>query len=282
MVMGRRALVVAAASLAVSSIAACSLVVSTSGLSEPSEKPAAAGEAGAAIDGAVDAQAPDAAVPIADASFDASDAADASEPNLVAHYAFEDALGSVVRDSSGRGRDAVLQGDATFVDDGAHGHALAVGGTGVMVVTALAGSAAFPPSGTLSFWFRYSFPTTSMAERSIFDDWDNTRHHLFVRRVDTATGTAFQVAAQVTDSYAFATGFDVQPTTWTHCVLTWDAVAKVGAFYVNGGNVATGPYELDFDVSGQHFRMGEGLVGGIDEVRLYDRAFAPAEVAKLD
>jgi len=283
--MGRRALVIAAslaASLAVSSIAACSLVVSTSGLSEPNETPAA-GEAGAAMDGAVDAPPPpDGAMPTADAAFDASDAADASEPNLVAHYSFEDTPGSVARDTSGHGRDAVLQGDATFVDDGVHGHALAVAGTGVMIVSSLIGTSAFPASGTLSFWFRYSFPTTSMVERSIIDDWDNTRHHLFVRRVDTATGTTFQTAAQVTDTYAFETDFDAQPNTWTHCALTWDAVAKSAAFYVNGANRGAGPYSIDFDVQGQHFRMGYGLVGGIDEVRLYDRVLSAVEVAALE
>jgi hypothetical protein len=273
--MSRRVLVVVAAILAVSSVAACSLLVSTSGLSVAAA-PAAPGEGGTATD---------AGAPAADASFDAPDTStgvDASEPNVIARYSFEDAPGLVARDTSGNGRDAVLAGDATFVDDGAHGHALAVAGTGSMVVTALAGSAAFPPSGTLSFWFRYSFPTGEMVERSIFDKWDSTRHHLFVRRGDTATGTDFQAAAQVTNSYAFATSFNVVPGTWAHCVLTWDAVAKSAAFYLNGGSVAAGPYDIDFDVQDQHFRMGEGLIGGIDEVRLYDRVLTAVEVGKLE
>jgi hypothetical protein len=44
-----------------------------------------------------------------------------------------------------------------------------------------------------------------------------------------------------------------------------------------------GAYEQPFALTdGQHFRFGEGLIGGIDEVRLHSRALDAAEVAKLD
>ena len=281
--MRRRAFGLVTAACSAALLTACSLLVSTSGLSTAADAPPAAAEGGA--DSSEAAASPvDAAVDANDGSADTGVDA-AVDPHLLAEYRFDDAPGMIAHDTSGNLRDALLQGDVTFVADGAHGRALALNGGaggGFLVVDGLAGTVAFPASGTLSLWFRWSFSPSEMTERSIFDDYDTTRHHLFIRRVNTDTGTVFQVAAQVTSSYAYATDFDVQPNTWTHCVLTWDAAASRAAFYVNGALIAEGAYELKFDVKGQQFRMGDGLIGGLDDVRLFDRVFTAAEVGKLD
>jgi hypothetical protein len=131
----------------------------------------------------------------------------------------------------------------------------------------------------------YSFPKSSTQQRSIFDLYENGRSHLFIRRADGATGSHFQFAAQSsasTTSYAFAGNFDTEPNVWTHLVFTWDAVRSEAAFYVGGVLVKKDGYGLTFSLEGQLFRIGEGMIGGFDEVRLFDRVLSPDEAGKLD
>ncbi len=275
--MTRRALVTMTAASSAVLLTACSLLVSTSDLSSPADAASIDGSSGGG-----DAAA-DALTPIMDATSE-SDVDAARDPHLLAEYSFEDAPGQIAHDTSGNDLHALLQLDATFIAGGVSGRALGLSGGGFMVVDALAGNLRFPTSGTLSVWFLYTFSKSSTQARSIFDSWDNTRSHLFIRRADGANGSSFQIAAQSTTTngaYAYAASFDAEQSVWTHVVLTWDAVNGAAAFYANGTLLRAGPYELAFDTSGQHFRLGDGLVGAIDEVRLFDRAFTADEVMKL-
>jgi hypothetical protein len=72
------------------------------------------------------------------------------------------------------------------------------------------------------------------------------------------------------------------PSTWTNLVLTWDAASSQAVLYVGGSLVESGAYKLKFSLEGQRFRMGDGMIGGFDEVRLYDRVLSGAEVVKLE
>jgi hypothetical protein len=270
----RRALVAVLVMCGAAGSGACSLLTSTSGLSGGNDvvsdgggtfEAGDAGDAGALGEGG------------ADAAFDA-----ARDPHLMAEYSFEDVGGQGERDSSGNERHGLAQAGATFVADGVRGQALAVDTTGFFVVNALSGPG-FPRTGTLSLWFRYSFPQSSTTGRSIFDFHNVTRNHVFVRRADGATGGKFQVALQASNgAYAFVSGFVAEPSKWTHVVVTWDDATQEAALHVDGVFNARAPYTLPFTPDGQLFRLGEGLIGAIDEVRLFDRALSDAEAAKLD
>lgn len=276
--MSRRAIVGASAACAAILLGACSLAVSTSGLSGGADPALDGGGGPDATTGASETGTADAIVP--DSDPDAP-----GDPSLLAEYSFEDPPGSTVHDSSGNGHDGLIQASASFVADGIRGRALAVDTTGFFVADAFS-AVRFPKTGTLSLWFRFDFAPDSPVGRSVFDDWDKTRSHVFVRRAPGAPTGEFQIALQGMDmagQYALAAAFVPVRNTWTHVVVTWDAAGGIGALYAGGVLLHRGAYELPFALTdGQRFRFGEGLIGGIDEIRLYDRALAGDEVAKLD
>ncbi|MDB5219469.1 MAG: hypothetical protein JWO86_7396 [Myxococcaceae bacterium] len=274
--MSRRAIVWTSATCAAILLGACSLTVSTSGLSGGAD-PSLDGGA-AMTDGAVAGEGGSVEASVVDAALDAP-----HDPSLLGEYSFEDPSGFSVHDSSGNGHDGLIQAAATFVADGARGRALAVDSTGFFVVDGLS-AGQFPHSGTLSLWFRFDFAPDSIQGRSVFDDWDDTRTHLFVRRGPSAPPGEFQMALQGASSqYAVAASFVTVRNTWTHVVMTWDEATSIGALYADRMLLHRGSYAMPFVLGdGQRFRFGEGLIGGIDEVRLYSRALTGDEVTKLD
>lgn len=223
---------------------------------------------------------------VAQAAVDAADGADGPdaltpEPNLVARYSFESTGGAekIAFDTSGRGNDGILGADAVFIAEGASGRGVALQGNGRVLVESLAGTQ-FPASGTLSLWFRLAYGPADATTRGIFDNYVDGRAHIFVRRTPSVIGGDVQVAFQnAAGLYAFSTSFTPRDNAWTHVVLTW--TDKTGACYVDGGLVSKEDYILPFSPVGQRFELGAAFVGGIDEVRLYDRALSATEAAAL-
>ncbi|MEJ3750146.1 LamG domain-containing protein [Actinomycetes bacterium KLBMP 9797] len=64
---------------------------------------------------------------------------------------------------------------------------------------------------------------------------------------------------------------------WTHLAGVYDAEAKQVAFYVDGELAGTAPRAASWHGAGQ-LVVGHGLVGAVDEVKVYDRVLAGAEV----
>jgi hypothetical protein len=260
---------------------ACSLLVSTSGFSgggsdagpDVAFSPAEAGVAdgGARVD-AGDARAGD-----------GGDASPPGDPDLLGAWSFDEMVGVTAHDASGKGHDAALDG-ALFVADGVSGGAVQLDEDAKVRVALLDGPA-FPKDGTISLWFRHAY-TVSDGDRGLFDGWDKTRSHVFLRRVGGATPTHFQAALQPADvtgtgAYAFASSFDTPAGVWTHVVITWSDTSRAGALYVDGALIAIESYDYDFEPQGQSFTLGDGFIGEIDEVRLYARALSGAEVVAL-
>jgi hypothetical protein len=270
--------VLACSSVMVSVLSACSLLVSTTGLAGSGEPSADGGDA------------PRPVMPLGEAGGDGAGGdggqatADAArDPDLLAEYSFEDPAGGKVHDSSGNAYDGVLGADATLVADGVRGRCLAVKGMGFFVVSGLS-AMPFPSSGTLSLWFRFDFDATMPGgERSVFDGWDNTRSHLFMRRADDLAPGRFQIALQPSNAgYSAVTELTPTRSTWTHVVVSWDEVKGEGAYYADRVPLGRDPYARPFVPTGQMFRMGEGMIGNFDEVRLYKRALTEAEILTLD
>jgi len=114
------------------------------------------------------------------------------------------------------------------------------------------------------------------------DVWEMNRPHLLVRRGSGAAAKAFQVAGQVEDgTFAFSMTFDVEQATWTHVVVTWDEPTRSGVIYLNDMPIRRLMLTSPFAPDGQLFRLGTNFVGGIDEVRLYDRALTATEVIEI-
>lgn len=250
---------------------ACSLVVSTSDLS---------GGAGAGQDGAADTSAADALA--ADALANEA-GGDAGDPDLLLRLSFEDTAGPTAIDTSGKGNNGALKSGASFAAGGIDGsRALELHGLDYVDVASL-DNAAFPLSGTLSIWFQFEPGAADSDDRNPFDGWDKNRSHAFIRHARTTPEGEFQMALQPMGdgNYALVKDFTVAPRTWTHVVMTWDNAAGGGALYADGQQLKQGIYERPFVATQQRVRLGEGLIGLIDEVKLYKRALNPNEAKAL-
>ena len=74
---------------------------------------------------------------------------------------------------------------------------------------------------------------------------------------------------------------------WHHVAATYDSASSTKRIYVDGLQVGRGKVLADnLNVRGVNFRIGstnfgELFVGQLDDVRVYDFAFSPAEVSAL-
>lgn len=249
-------------------LAGCTLLVSTDGLRDAPSPPDAATPVDAAT------TAPEASTPSQEASVDLTPTSEL--PGLVGAWLFDD---GTANDSSGRSHHGVLSGNATVGADPTRGKVLLLDG-GAMEVSAL-GGAAFPHSGTVSLWFRW----TEMAQADtqiLFDGWDKSRRHLMLRHANDAPIGEIQFALQQRAAPYVAEGYAVTPRNeWQHLVITWDAEKRSGTLYQNGALVSRDSYDGDFVPDEQEVVVGLFLRGAIDDVRLFDRPLSEEEAKKL-
>ncbi len=266
----RHAVVAAAVA---STVAGCSLLVDSGGLS---------GTDAPVVDGGTSPA--DVALDAPTTSADAGSDAAPSDPSLIGEWLFDDIGATLSADTSGQGRAALLKAAAKVTTGGVRGGALAVaGGLDQAVVPGLAAQS-FPTTGTLSVWVRYTFNPADGENRAVFDAWDANREHLFLRRAnDTPSPKELQFALQdlkagyVADAY-----FTLEPSTWAHVVMTWDAVRQQIVCFVDKREIGRRSYGRAFLPRTQDFVLGNNWVGLLDEVRLWNRALDPTEVAVLD
>jgi hypothetical protein len=240
--------------------------------------------------GSSDASALDAS-PAPDANDDSSvdvtpDGPDAArDPRLIAEYAFEDPDGAVALDTSGNGKHGNLIG-ASFTAAGKRGRALEVHGADFLDVPGLTGGNLFPSSGTFSVWCRYTFPPNDVGDRGVLDAHDGSRAHLFLRHAGSGTPGTLQAAFQLGDGsgqYTFVSTFPAPQNTWIHVVMTWDDQASIGAVYVGGVLVVQLPYSTKpYVPDGQIFHLGQGFIGAIDEVKVFNRSLPANEATALE
>jgi hypothetical protein len=200
-----------------------------------------------------------------------------SERGLVGAWFFDDGTS---RDLTGRGSNAVLQGDAKIVAMDGRGQALQTSGNGLLLISAFDGEA-FPVSGTLSLWIRY---TTMRTEDQVcfLDQWNDKRDHIFLRKPDGDAVGALQLAFQEQEVYEYASYFELGPNTWAHVVTTWDNQEREGRLVVDGKDIGPDNYlGTTFKPSGQQMRFGFGLNGFIDDIRLYNRVLSYEEIQAL-
>jgi hypothetical protein len=251
----------------------CSLIVSTSGLSEgPAPTTPDSSDAPAPVPEA----AIDVGVPDVDAGIDAAP----RDPSVIGEWRFDD-----LDDTSGKGHSAELTGDAVLTLDPVRGKCVTLAGAGRVRMPSLWGSG-FPPNGTLSFHVKYTSDPADPVDRTLFDGWEGARAHLFVRRPPDAGVRQFQAAFQPPNTtYAWAVGFTIAPSTWTHLVIVWksgNATTGEGALYVDKNLVKRTALDSAFAPTDQNFELGIRYIGSIDDVVLYDRALSDAEALALD
>lgn len=286
----RRRLALASAMV---SVAGCSFLVDSAGLendgSNGSEDAAPSSDVASAP---ADAIAADAATGAGDAQGDTDDGSAPSDsgptheagiPGLVGEWRFDESGGTVAHDTSGFGHDARLVGAASLGPGGRYANAITFSSDGDAVIVDALANGAFPRSGTLSLWINPALGASDTSTRGAFDDWDDSRDHVFLRRPPTTTD--FQVSFQRGDAsvgYPYSCTFTAPDGVWKHVVITWDEANANGATFVDTLEVKrTAYFGGAFAPRMQTFRLGNAYRGMIDQVQLYDRVLSSTEILAL-
>ena len=203
----------------------------------------------------------------------------AASGGLVAAYAFDAGSGTTVADSSGNGNAGTISG-ATWSTAGKYGGALSFDASrqayvgvpdsaSLELTTAMTLEAWVNPTSVTGSWRTVIFKQRSggMAYALYGNDGQ-----------DRPAGQVYTTAEQSSRG-----GAQLAANTWTHLATTYDGSAL--KLYVNGAQVASVPVSGPVATSSGALTIGgnaiwsEWFAGLIDDVRIYNRALAPGEIA---
>jgi len=195
---------------------------------------------------------------------------------LVAAYAFNEGSGTTVADVSGNNNNGTI-GAATWTTAGKFGSALMFNGTSAQVTVPNATSLQLTTGMTLEAWV---FPTGSLASwRAVLDK--NVDGYYLMASSDPnnrpAVGGTWTGGNQNT-----AAPTALALNAWTHLAATFDGATV--RLYVNGAQVASQAQTTPLATTTGTLQIGgdsypnEFFAGGIDEVRIYNRALTQAEI----
>ena len=201
---------------------------------------------------------------------------------LVGHWEMENIAGGGVADSSGGGRTASSVGSPSLIQ-GLTGNGVSLDKSEYFLVNSVA---ALNPQNqiTISAWIK---PTTVgtqyVVKKGRIDATDgyelslSSDGRIFARFNQASSGDALRVNS--------TTKYPTNGSTWMHVAVTYDG-ANV-KLYVNGELQASKNAAFSIAASNLPLAIGaqddgyRGLVGGIDDVRLYNRALSAAEIAAV-
>jgi hypothetical protein len=197
---------------------------------------------------------------------------------LVAAYAFNEEAGTTVVDETGNGHTGALQNGATWTSGGRFGGALSFNGSSGLVTIADAAGLDLAASLTIEAWV---YPT-------VRSNWDT----VLLKGAGNATAYALYAGDSAGRPAAIVrmgskeqslSGSSVLPlNTWSHLAMTYGAGRL--RIYVNGVLVANRALTGNVRKTGDPVTIGGSLVygrwfaGTLDEVRIYNRELAAAEI----
>jgi RHS repeat-associated protein len=205
-----------------------------------------------------------------------------SDPNLIAHWQFDETSGTTAADSSGNGHTGTLNDDASFAA-GMYGNAAAFDGASDYIT--VSDSAAWDFSGketTLALWFKAD-PTQPSA-------WAKLAEHRVGGQSTEGWFWGFDAAGESLVFHAISVGGTdhawIEPSstyddgTWHHATVTLkDGLARL---YVDGAFLLQDTYDPLSDEDDALVIGGRSSLNGqIDELRIYDRALSDSEIATL-
>jgi glucose/arabinose dehydrogenase/PKD repeat protein len=196
---------------------------------------------------------------------------------LVGAWGFDEASGTTANDTSGAGNPGTIAGP-TRTAGGRYGGALSFDGVNDLVTVADAPSLDLTTGMTLEAWVR---PTVGGDWKTVMLK-EQPGHLAYALYSSTDTGRP--------SGHVFAGGdravggpAALPNNAWSHLATTWDGLTS--RLYVNGTQVASGALTGTAATSSLPLRIGGNTVwsewfgGLIDEVRVYNRALSPAEIA---
>jgi predicted Ser/Thr protein kinase len=204
---------------------------------------------------------------------------------LVGWWTLRDLEGRVVRDASGRGNDGSFA-VAPTLGEGRQGRAVRFDGTSDLEVPGLSGRR-FPPAGTLSLWARPDADSGTVVWRGIFDAYDPSRRHLFVR---TYENSLMQVAVQDSKgAYRYSCQLPLPRQEWTHIAVVWDLPGGKASVSLNGELARAGEIsdrdagaleEQAFAIGGTRV-PGTAFLGVIEDIRLFAKPLSADAIRLL-
>jgi len=224
---------------------------------------------------------------------------------LVAHYPLDEGTGTTAADASGKGHDGIFsptaanEGGITWITPGLMGtSAIDVNGaSGSLIDIGTWDPAAGTGQLTLSLWVRWSGLRIGLDQGLIGkrDDWatDGLRFMFVIDTPGNNSGIALrQFSAADTDVNSVNGIMLPYIGRWAHVAATFDGTTA--RIYLNGGEIASGPFTLGAKTDASMAigntngiagwgggRCPEVYNGDMDEVRIYNRALSPAEIAYL-
>jgi hypothetical protein len=207
------------------------------------------------------------------------------DPDLVGWWMFEDGSGTVAKDVSGNGADAVFFGEPKWGTDADHGGILLFDGTTANPEYLFIDGSYQVPVYTIAFWFRVD---GGSGQRDIFSAYapgvqhgillelqgDGTLRYLHRYPLGTGGGTNIYTATTYDDG------------AWYHAAMV-KSVDTI-ALYINGELVDTAADTSKFN-PGDTFGVALGILddereparlfpGALDDVRIYNRPMSQEEI----
>jgi hypothetical protein len=202
----------------------------------------------------------------------------AATTGLVASYSFNEGSGTTVADSSGNGNNGTISG-ATWTTAGKYGGALSFNGQSSRVTINDSTSLHLSSGMTLEAWVSPTSVPTSWQD-VIYKEKDIyfLEAGSSLSKNPPAVGATFS-----SDGDLYLAGISsLAAKTWTHLAATYDGATL--RLYVNGVQIASRSIADSLTSStkalqiGGDAAFGQYFQGTIDEVRVYNRALAPAEI----
>lgn len=208
-----------------------------------------------------------------------------AEEGLMGYWNFDADSAEKVADLSGMGNDGKLEGNAKLVANGA-GRALELDGTLSSVIVPHSECLNLAERGTVSVWVLFASyekepVAPALIQKGSGVGWVAGGYHLFVHLENKSVYGAVYNGQGGGETYDGVSLGMPAAGEWHHLAYTWDGANVRG--YVDGKSVATQPQRVKLWVNNQPLWIGRSATGSIrgrmDEVKLYDRALAEAEIA---
>lgn len=208
---------------------------------------------------------------------------------LIGHWLGTTGSGSSLQDFSGYGNHGTFTGSPKWTLGFQNRRAAVQTAAGTDQMSC-GSSSLFANLGPLSV-AAWVYTTSLTAEQGIVEHMTNTASAGWGFVIDASTGTLDYFTLNAGNSASYISTPALSTNTWYHVGFTLTAqISGTGTIYINGASVALGTntaglaYADDsaanFSISGRDFDTS-GLVGIIDDVRLYNRVLSSAEMTTL-